>query len=195
VSQRFDGSAGAIPKAIREEMRGRSWRRDPRCPPIEDLALLTVDHWGFDGSVHRGEMIVASAVADELLVAFARIFEARFPIETMQRIDLFDADDEASMEANNASSFCFRTAPSGRLSEHAFGLAVDINPVQNPMVIGGDVWPAAGRDYLNRDNVRPGMIARPGPVVDAFDAIGWEWGGDWTSLKDYHHFQRRRRAI
>lgn len=183
-----------LPAPLREAMRGRSWRDDPRCPPWNELALLTVEHVGFDGAVHTGELVVAAAVADELRLCFDAIFDAGFPIERMVPIHHYDADDDASMAANNASSFNFRTAPSGRLSEHAFGLAVDINPVQNPMVIGDRVWPDAGAEYLDRRDVRPGMILRPGPVVEAFDAIGWEWGGDWESLKDYHHFQKKPRA-
>ncbi len=191
----FRGSAGPIPDRLQAMMRGRSWiDSDPRCPPLSALALITVDHWGFDGVVHRGEMVVGADVADELVACFGDIFAAGFVIERMQPIDHYDADDDASMAANNASSFCFRNAPSGRLSEHAFGLAVDINPVQNPMVIGDRVWPDAGAGYLDREDVRPGMIVRPGPVVEAFDAIGWEWGGDWESLKDYHHFQKKPRA-
>jgi len=185
--------AGPVPERVRAAMRGVSWKDDPRCPAMDALALLEVDHHGFDGAVHRGEMVVAAEVADELVAVFEALFAAAFPIAGMQPIDRFGADDEASMAANNSSCFCFRNAPSGRLSEHAFGLAVDINPAQNPMVIGDRVWPDAGRDYLDRGDVRPGMIVRPGPVVDAFDAAGWEWGGDWVSLADYHHFQKRPR--
>lgn len=191
----YRGGREAIPDDVREAMRGVSWVDDPRCPGFDDLALLRVDHWGFDGAVHGGEMVVGAGVADELLDCFAAIYDARFPIARMRLIDAYGADDDASMADNNSSCFCFRTAPSGRLSEHAFGLAVDINPVQNPMVIGDDVWPDAGREFLDRDRVRPGLIEAAGPVVAAFAAIGWEWGGDWTSLKDYHHFQKKPRAI
>lgn len=191
----FEGVATPVPPGLRAEMRGRSWKDDPRCPAFEELALLRMNHWGFDGEVHRGEMIVAADVADDALAVFAAIFAARFPIERMARIDAFDADDEASMAANNASAFCFRESLAGHLSEHALGRAIDINPVQNPMVLRGVVYPPAGREYLDRQRVRPGMIVRPGPVVAAFDAIGWDWGGDWTSYPDYHHFQRERYAL
>ena len=92
------------------------------------------------------------------------------------------------MAANNCSAFNFRMAPSGKLSQHSFGTAIDINPVQNPMIIGERIYPAAGADYLDRGDLRAGMIVRPGPVVDAFESIGWGWGGDWTRIKDYHHF-------
>jgi hypothetical protein len=172
-------------------MRGCSWKDDPRCPRFEDLALVDIQFVGFDGVVHAGELVVAAEVGDEVAEIFERLLAARFPIAVARRIDHYEADDEASMADNNASCFCFRTAPSGKLSEHAFGLAIDINPVQNPMIIGERVWPDAGAAFLDRDDVRPGMIVRPGPVVEAFDAAGWTWGGDWTAIKDYHHFQKR----
>ena len=191
TSERFDGAVLAIPEELRGEMRGRSWRPDARCPGFDELALLRMGHWGFDGQVHRGELVVAAFVAQNVLAAFARIFDAGFPIHTMARIDRYGADDATSMKANNSSAFCFRRAWTGPLSEHALGLAVDINPVQNPMVLNGRVYPDAGREFLDRGRVRPGMIVRPGPVVAAFEAIGWTWGGDFTALHDYHHFQRR----
>jgi len=186
----FDAQILPISAEVSAEMVGRSWRDDPRCPRLHELALLRLDHHGLDGAVHRGELIVAAAVADEVVAAFARLFAAGFPIARMSRIDLFDADDGRSMAANNCSAFCFRVAPSGKLSQHSFGTAIDINPVQNPMIIGERIYPDDGAAFLDRADVRPGMIVRPGPVVDAFAAIGWGWGGDWTRLKDFHHFSR-----
>jgi D-alanyl-D-alanine carboxypeptidase-like protein len=177
-----------LPDEVCAEMRGRSWQDEPRCPRLHELALLRLAHHGFDGAVHRGELVVAAAVADDVVAAFARVFAAGFPIAMMARIDRFGADDARSMAANNCSAFNFRVAPSGKLSQHAFGTAIDINPVQNPMIIGARIQPDAGADYLDRSDVRPGMIVRPGPVVDAFAAIGWSWGGDWTTILDYHHF-------
>jgi poly-gamma-glutamate synthesis protein (capsule biosynthesis protein) len=184
----FDAEVLALDDTVRADMLGRSWRDDPRCPRLDDLVLARVDHHGFDGAVHRGELVVAAAVADDVVAAFARIFAARFPIALMARIERFDADDGRSMAANNSSAFNFRMAPSGKLSQHAFGTAIDLNPVQNPMIIGDAIYPEAGAAYLDRGDLRPGMIVRPGPVVDAFAAIGWSWGGDWTRIKDYHHF-------
>lgn len=173
-------------------MRGASWRDDPRCPAFEELALLSVPYRDFDGVLCRGELVVAAAVAGDVLDAFAAIEAARFPIASMLRIDHFDADDDRSMAANNCSGFCFRTISRGSgLSKHALGLAIDINPVQNPYIVKGNVLPEAGKSYLDRTDLRPGMIARPSPVIDAFEAIGWEWGGDWSEIHDYHHFSKR----
>lgn len=183
------GRVSSIPEEIRRAMRGVSWREHPRCPSLDDLALLSLPYRGFDGADHRGELVVARAVADAVLRVFARLFEVRFPIERMERVEAFGGDDDRSMSANNCSAFNFRTvAGTDRLSKHALGLAVDINPVQNPWVRGDIVAPPEGRAYLDRDRDAPGMIKRPGPVTAAFDDIGWEWGGDWTRQKDYHHF-------
>ena len=96
------------------------------------------------------------------------------------------------MAANNSSAFNFRTiAGTNTISRHGFGMAIDINPIQNPYVRGNNVLPEAGRAYLNRNDVRPGMIVRGGPVYEAFISRGWIWGGNWNSLQDYHHFERR----
>jgi hypothetical protein len=195
MTDSFDVAIEPISEALLAEMTGASWHVHPACPPPSALALLRMSHWGFDGRVHRGELVCAASLADEVSEAFARIFAARFPIASMVRIDAFGGDDNASMAANNTSGFNFRViAGTDRLSQHALGQAIDINPVQNPWLRDGVILPPAARDYLDRTDVRPGMIVRPGPVTDAFDAFGWDWGGDWKDYKDYHHFSRQGRA-
>lgn len=177
---------------VREHMRGRSWHDHPRCPAFDELALLRPVYWDFHGVERTGELVVARAVADDVARAFGDIHRARFPIARMERVAHYDGDDERSMAANNCSAFNFRTiAGTDSLSLHALGTAIDINPAFNPYVVGDRIQPDCARDYLDRDNLRPGMIVRPGPVVAAFDAIGWEWGGDWDGRKDYHHFAIR----
>ncbi|HUS65144.1 MAG TPA: M15 family metallopeptidase [Kofleriaceae bacterium] len=186
---RFHGQVTAIPPEVEASMRGASWREHERCPAFGALALVQLSHHGMDGAVHQGELVIAAAVADDVVRAFERIFAARFPIERMVRIDAYAADDDRSMADNNSSGFCFRNvAGTGDLSLHAFGTAIDINPLQNPYIKGERVCPPGARAYLDRADVRPGMIVRPDPVTEAFDAIGWEWGGDWTRAKDYQHF-------
>ncbi len=190
----FRGSAADIPVGVQQHMTGKSWKPEPRCPTFDQLRLLTMSYWGFDGGVHQGELVVAAAVSSDVLTIFAKIFDARFPIGAMRRIDDFDADDHASMSANNCSAFNFRlietSVASGtpRLSQHSFGMAIDINPVQNPWVRQDVVLPPEGTAFLDRGDVRPGMIVRPGPVVDAFESVGWQWGGEWQAYQDYHHF-------
>lgn len=166
-----------------------SWRTG--CPVgLDDLRLLSLPYRGFDGRIHRGEIVVHRDHAPAVAGIFETLFAAGFPIERMRLVDEFGGDDERSMAANNTSGFnCRRaTGSSGRWSAHAFGAAVDINPVQNPYVSGGRILPPAGSAYLDRSRRRPGMIVAGDPVVGAFRAIGWAWGGTFRTLKDYQHF-------
>jgi hypothetical protein len=174
-------------------MTGASWHPDPRCPPFEELRLLTLSHWDMTGAPRTGQLVVARELAGEVLSIFERLFARGFPIERMDLIDLFGGNDDASMAANNTSAFNFRNvAGTEVLSNHSFGVAIDINPAVNPMIVGGAIFPPGGAAYLDRDRLRPGMIVRPGPVVELFEAHGWEWGGDWSPMKDYHHFCKGR---
>jgi hypothetical protein len=166
-----------------------SWR--PGCPvPIEDLRILSLAHWGFDGRVHPGELIVHEDVATEVVGVFRALFRARFPIRRMELVDVFGADDRRSMAADNTSGFNCReaTGQPGVWSEHSYGRAIDLNPLENPYVDGSTVLPSAGRAFLDRSMRGMGMILPDGPVVRAFAAIAWSWGGDYQSLKDYQHF-------
>jgi hypothetical protein len=162
--------------------------------PLEDLRLLTLRHWGFDGRVRRGELVVHEDEARPVVRAFRELFRARFRIERMELVDAYDGDDERSMAANNTSAFNCRGVPgSTAWSEHAYGRAIDINPIQNPEVRNGEVSPATGRAFVDRPRAARGMVLAGGPVVGAFAAIGWGWGGDWRSLRDYQHFSANGR--
>lgn len=173
-------------------MRGVSWRDDPRCPRFEDLALLHLPYRNMSGQDRMGELVISRDVADAVLWVFARLHTNGFPIARMERIDHYGGDDNRSMAANNCSGFNFRLVEgTDRLSNHALGRAIDINPVQNPWVRGDRVDPEAGRAFLDRDQNVPGLVRSPSPVIDAFAAIGWEWGGDWEPYQDYHHFAAR----
>ena len=167
---------------------GASWR--PGCPVGPgDLRRVVVSHWGYDGVVHEGQMIVATFYAEALLGVFRSLYDERFPIERMEPVAYFGADDNRSMAANNSSAFNCRTVAGTRTwSEHAFGTAIDLNPVQNPYVRGAFVSPPAGRSWSDRTSLVAGMISAGGPVVRAFAAIGWQWGGAWRSAQDYQHF-------
>jgi hypothetical protein len=182
----FTGEVHPIDDAVRARMP-HSWR--PGCPVVlDDLRLLRLSHRGFDGAVHEGELVVHAEVADAVVGVFRSAFDAGFPIERMELVDAYGADDDRSMAANNTSAFnCRRIAGTDRWSEHAYGRAIDINPVQNPYVRGSRVDPPAGAAYVDRGDVRPGMLTADGPVVRAFTDIGWGWGGTWSSGKDYQH--------
>lgn len=184
-----------ISDAVARDMRTASWRDDPRCPRFEDLRLLALPYFDFGGDQQTGELVVAREVADELVDVFLELHAMKFPIRRMDRVDAFGADDDASMEADNTSAFNFRTIPgTDLLSHHALGVAVDINPRENPMIVGGVVHPASASSYVDRSRVRPGMIVDDGPVVALFRSRGWDWGGSWPDLPDYHHFSKRPRG-
>lgn len=185
----YQARVTAIPGAVRDTMHGVTWHADPRCPSFDDLALVSVTHWDMQGLEQEGEIVVAAMLGEDVVHIFERIHQARFPIERMRRVATFGGCDHRSMAANNTCGFNFRTiANSDRLSLHALGAAIDINPVQNPFVGRQSVQPPEGAGYVERQHLRPGMITRSGPVVEAFKAFGWRWGGDWTSIKDYQHF-------
>ncbi|MEU6212930.1 M15 family metallopeptidase [Streptomyces sp. NPDC047023] len=163
----------------------------PGCPvPPDRLRLIRMNHWGFDGRVHRGELIAHRDAVDPLLHVFGRAFDARFPIRRMRVMAEYGGDDLKAMADDNTSAFNCRqvVGDSGKLSRHAYGDAVDINPLENPYVdVRGVVHPPAGREYLRRTASHPGMIKDGGPVVKAFRDVGWYWGGRWSN-PDYQHF-------
>jgi hypothetical protein len=167
----------------------------PGCPvALADLRFVTLRHWGFDGRTHLGELVLHADAVAAVTEAFRRMYEASVVVEQVRLVDEFGADDDRSMAANNTSAYNCRTVGgSTTWSQHAYGRAVDVNPVQNPYVTRGGVEPEAGRAYLDRGDVRPGMAVAGGPVVEAFRAVGWGWGGTFTSSKDYQHFSANGR--
>jgi poly-gamma-glutamate synthesis protein (capsule biosynthesis protein) len=178
--------------AIRARMP-HSWR--PGCPvPLEDLRLVTVRHWNDQGDVTTGELVVHADSADAIAHVFGDLYAQRFPIARMELVDVYGADDNASMRANNTSAFNCRTvAGTSQWSEHSYGRAVDVNPLVNPWVRGSTVDPPEGRPYADRRNEVPGGIYAGDGVVQAFAAIGWQWGGYWSGSKDYQHFSANGR--
>ena len=160
----------------------------PVRPAQLDVVLLS--YWGFDGRAHRGSLIVNRRVSPVVVKVFRRLYAARFPIRRMVPVSVYRGSDRASMAADNTSAFnCRRAVGSAgrRWSAHAYGLAIDVNPVENPYVLGERVLPPAGRRYLDRRRYRPGMALPGGVLVRAFESIGWSWGGRWSS-PDYQHF-------
>jgi D-alanyl-D-alanine carboxypeptidase len=187
-SSSFRGTIERIDAAQAKRMTGVSWR--PGCPvALRDLRLLKMSHWGFDGRVRTGRLIVHRDVARELVGVFRELYAARFPIRRMVLVDAYGASDFRSIEADNTSAFnCRYVEGTTRWSNHAYGTAIDVNPIENPYVSGGRTSHAASRPYLERARRRPGMAFEGGALVRAFDRIGWGWGGRWTSVKDYQHF-------
>jgi hypothetical protein len=173
---------------VRSKQVPHSWR--PGCPvAIEDLRLLSVTYWGFDDQAHQGELVVHSDVADAVVTVMRRMYDEQFPIERMALVDQYGGDDDESMAANNTSAFNCREVSRrpGVWSQHAFGTAIDINPVQNPYILrNGTVLPPGA--VTDRSAAAPGLIGPDSVVVEAFDEIGWGWGGNWSGVLDYQHF-------
>jgi len=156
------------------------------------LRRVEVSYWGFDDQPHTGALVVDAEVAEGVVAVFGRLYDERFPIRRMEPVDAYGADDNASMAADNTSGFNCRYAVAPgppQWSAHAYGTAIDVNPVENPYVLGDDVLPPAGVEYVDRPTYRPGMAVPDGQLPTAFAAAGWSWGGEWSS-PDYQHFER-----
>lgn len=174
-----------IPDDIALRMKKISiWTQE--CPVrIEQLRLLEISHYNFLGNIVVGQLVVLDKIAENVLKIFEQLLIVKFPIQNIKPIDAYNGNDELSMESNNSSCFNFRPiAGSDRLSIHSYGLAIDINPVQNPFIEINDktnivkIFPKEGGKYLNRGNIRAGMVE---PIVGIFKKHGFEWGGNWNS--------------
>jgi hypothetical protein len=184
---RFRSAVGPVGPQIRARM-GATWR--PGCPvPLADLRYVTVSFRGFDGRPHTGELVVHRRAAAQIVSVFARLYRARFPIEQMRLVTTADLHARPTGDGNNTAAFVCRAARNQRRwSAHAYGLAVDVNPFQNPYRRGDLVLPELASAYLDRGWVRPGMIRALDVVTTAFADIGWTWGGTWRSPTDLMHF-------
>jgi D-alanyl-D-alanine carboxypeptidase-like protein len=185
----FRGEITRIDRDTKRLMTGRSWHRG--CPvPIHDLRLLSLTFWGFDRAANQGQLVVHERWAKEMVGVFRRLYNARFPIRRLRLVDQYGADDLRSMRHDNTSAFnCrWRAGQPGVWSQHAYGRALDLNPVENPYVVGDHVSPPEGERFADRSRHRRGMIFRGDDAWRAFHNIGWEWGGQWRSEKDYQHF-------
>lgn len=191
----FHASILPLPAPVRAELTGTVWHSG--CPvSLSQLRLLTVSHWGYDGRVHDGQLVVNQGAAAPLERVFRRLYELRFPIRHMLLADAYgpargqpaDGDVTGSFECRQAvPSPCTGGTGTGSWSQHAYGKAVDLNPVENPYVGCGMTRDQTALSYLDRSRVRRGMVTPA--VVDAFRSVGWGWGGSWSgSTKDYMHF-------
>ena len=185
----FIGKASKINDARAKRMTGRSWHQG--CPvAISQLRLLRVRHWNFKGKIDRGRLIVHEDADKAILKVMEDLFEKRFPIRRMEVIDAYGGDDHRSMNADNTSAFnCRFVAGTQRWSEHAFGKALDLNPIENPYVTtSGHVSPPAGKPFADRSRDAEGMVHGGDSTVRAFKHVGWGWGGNWSGTKDFQHF-------
>jgi poly-gamma-glutamate synthesis protein (capsule biosynthesis protein) len=191
VRPAYSWSVRMIGTAAARRMRSS---RHAGCPvPLADLRRLRMTYVGFDGDSRTGELVVHETYVRDVAAAFQRLYDAGWAIRRMRPVEEYGGDDDASMAADNTSGFnCRRVAGTRSWSAHAFGAAIDLNPVENPDLTRAAVAPPAGRRFVTVDRTsgapqRRGVVTADGVVVRAFAAIGWEWGGTW-SHKDYQHF-------
>lgn len=169
---------------------GITWR--PECPvPPTALRRVELDYLGFDGGTHRGQLVVHEDVVDEVIAIFEDLKRLRYPIATMRTVDHYPgAQDELSMQDNNTSAFNCRALGDG-WSLHAYGRAVDVNPLVNPYIdAAGNLEPETAARYLDRSRDDLGLLRADSPAVRAFIDRGWRWGGAWSDPVDYQHFER-----
>jgi len=184
---RFAATVGPVTAALRQRM-GQSW--SPACPvALRRLRYVTVSFRGFDGKPHTGELVVAARVATGVVGAFRRLYALGFPIEEMRLPTTADLLAKPTGDGNNTAAYvCRAVRGESSFSAHAYGIAIDVNPFQNPEVRRDLVLPELAGAYTNRGWRRPGMLLPGSPQVAAFAAIGWKWGGSWKTLKDPMHF-------
>jgi hypothetical protein len=195
LAQNAGSTIEPIPLTVWRAMNGKSWHADLPCPSREGLVLLKVPYWDFDGIHRRGELIVARSEARNLAKVFDTIFASRqFRFAKIRLIDHYNGSDDASMADNNTSAFNCRKVEGGQgMSKHARGLAIDINPIQNPYRDSKGTYPPAGVRYGIPAERRPGitgLIVQGDIVSRAFADIGWSWGGNFKYIKDYQHFAK-----
>jgi hypothetical protein len=193
--ERYQFNVQKLPPRVQTLLKERAWR--PGCPvPLSGLRLLSVSHWGFDGQERVGRLVVNRSAAVELVDVFRRLYRQRFPIRHMQLTDIYGPKSQQPADGDvTGSFFCRQAAASpctgrkrtGTWSNHAYGLAIDVNPLENPYVGCGVSYDPDARRYLDRSRLRKGMVTSA--VVQAFASIGWGWGGYWSGqTKDYMHF-------
>lgn len=182
---RFESSIGPVPPDVLERS---TWRSS--CPVSRrDLSYVTTTFWGFDRESHTGELIVHRSVAADVASVFRALYRGRWPIEEMRVTSRPELNTPPTGDGNNTSAFVCRPVRLGdEWSQHAYGLAVDVNPFHNPYVRGALVLPERAISYRDRAWRRPGMIRQGDVVTSAFERIGWSWGGRWATSKDWMHF-------
>jgi hypothetical protein len=186
-------AAGPVVESVTAAELGATWR--PGCPVApEQLRRVELDYVGFDGRTHRGALVVHEQLVSDVIGIFGELARQGYPIAKMQSPERYpDAADELSMEDNNTSAFNCRSLPgSTSWSLHAYGRAIDLNPLLNPYIDRtGHLEPTTAGAYLNRTRTDPGILHAGDPAVRAFTDRGWIWGGGWRNPIDYQHFERR----
>lgn len=172
-------------------MIGKSYPEDCEID-IDDLRYLIIPHYDGNGYIKIGELVCNKDVADEFIYLFKELFKNKYPIERMVLVDEYDGDDKKSMEANNTSAFNYRViSDTDKLSRHAYGMAIDINPLYNPYVKGDYISPETGKQFVDRNKSFKYKLEHGDLVYKILhDKFGFTWGGDWEKCKDYQHYEK-----
>lgn len=197
LSAKPDGfSISEITDGVMARMEGKSYPKECGVKR-SDLRYLSVLHYDQNGHVKQGELVCNKAIAQDLIEIFQALYKAKYPIEKMRLIDEYDGQDEMSMRDNNTSSFNYRVVSgTKKLSKHAYGMAIDINPLYNPYITTRNgkkkVEPATANEWVNNRTKQHNnmIITRDDLCLKLFKQHGFTWGGDWKSSKDYQHFQK-----
>ena len=187
----FISEVKTLPHLMEESIRMHTWEEG--CPiPLEDLRLLRVLHWTEDSKIRWGEIILTQRVVRSAQKVFSELYIQQFPVHSIKPAFEYEGSDEASMADNNTSAFnCRKIRGTNNWSEHAYGEAIDINPLWNPWVKGAKVLQKNAQQFVDRDIPRPGLISQGSSVILAFEEQGWQWGSQKKGIKDYQHFSRK----
>ncbi len=198
LSADFSSSMTGITSEIKVRMqKGKSWQKG--CPVgLKDLRYIRVKHWTFDGKSHMGELIMHRAVSSEMIKIFEELYEIKYPIKKMRLVSDYQGNDWQSIEADNTSAFnCRKATGSKKWSKHAYGRAIDINPIENPYISRkGYISHKASQKYRDRkhrqfsNSADRAVLLGNDKATRIFKNYGWKWGGDWSSVKDYQHFSK-----
>lgn len=184
-----------ISDAVFARMKGKSYKE--QCViPRQELRYIKVLHIDIDGNIKLGELVVNKSISSDIITIFRKLYHAQYPIEKIVLVDNYNADDDASMRDNNSSAFNYRYIPAGgRLSAHSRGMAIDINPLYNPYIKQYSdhtlIAPKEGSAYTNRQKSFPYKLTKDDLCCQLFIQHGFEWGGDYKTIKDYQHFEKR----
>jgi hypothetical protein len=196
-SDEFHSSISPITPTIKTQMiKGNSYKSG--CPvPLSDLRYLRLSYVGFDAQNHIGELIVHKDIAKEVVDIFHQLYDIKYPIHSMKLVSHYQGNDWRSIEADNTSAFnCRNATHSTKFSRHAYGKAIDINPIENPYISKtGHISHKASykythRKYSTKTPQTKAIITHKSPIYQIFRQYHWSWGGDWHRVKDYQHFQK-----
>ena len=195
VSAKFICQITPISKTIeRRVIKGGSWHKG--CPvDLKDLRYLKLNYYNFNGNEKIGELIVNKIVAQKFCKIFKQLYKIKYPIKEMRLVSDFKADDDASMRADNTSAFNCRlmTGSKTKWSNHSYGLAIDLNPFENPYISkSGKISPKEASKFVKRVHFNKAVLLKDDLAVKVFKKEGFIWGGDWHSIKDYQHFEYRK---